>query len=75
MDLAQVGRGDDYIGAEVVLRWYERNMKIFVNLFRIIPAPDDRVLVLIGGGHLPLLSHFIEGSGSVNLVPVSDYLS
>ncbi len=75
MDLARVGQGDDYIGADVVLRWYERNMKIFVNLTRIVSGPDDRILVLIGGGHLPLLSHFLKSSRAFDLVPVSDWLS
>ena len=75
MDLAQVGGGDDYIGADVVLRWYERNLKIFVNLARLATAPDDRVVVLIGAGHLALLTHFIEGAGRFRLVPAADYLT
>lgn len=75
IDLAQVGNGNDYIGADVVLRWYERNMKIFVNLSRIVSTPNERVLVLIGGGHLPLLSHFVEGAGQFSLASVSTYLS
>lgn len=74
MDLAQVGDGNVYIGADVVLRWYERNMTIFVNLSRIATDPDDRVLVVIGGGHLPLLTHFIESSRRFGLVPASKYL-
>ena len=75
MDLVQVGEGDNYIGADVILRWYERNMKIFVNLSRIATSSDERVLVVIGAGHLPLLWHFIESSGRFQLVPVSTYLS
>lgn len=74
MDLAQVGDGDNYIGADVILRWYERNMKIFVNICRLVSSPDDRVLVVIGGGHLPLLAHFIEGSGRYTLEQASSYL-
>ena len=74
MALGRVGQGDDYIGAEVVLRWYERNVKFFVNLCRIIMAPDDRVLVLIGAGHLPLLRHFLEGAGAYRLDNVCDFL-
>lgn len=74
MDLAQVGSGSNYIGADVVLRWYDRNMKIFVNLSRIATSSDDRILVVIGGGHLPLLKHFIESSGRHRLIPASDFL-
>ena len=62
-DLELIGEGENYIGADVILRWYERNMKIFVNLSRIIASPEDRVVVIIGAGHVPLLTHFIETSG------------
>jgi hypothetical protein len=74
MDLAQVGEGANYIGGDVVLRWYERNMKIFLNIARLATSPDDRILVVIGGGHLPLLTHFAEGSGRFELVSASRYL-
>jgi hypothetical protein len=74
MDLAQVGEGSTYIGGDVILRWYERNMKIFLNIARIATSPGDRILVVIGGGHLPLLTHFAEGSGRFTLAPASAYL-
>lgn len=74
MDMVQIGSGDEYIGADVVLRWYERNMKIFVNITHLASSPDDRILVLIGGGHLPLLAHFIDGSGRFTRVEASSYL-
>ena len=74
-DMALIGKGESYIGADVILRWYERNMKIFVNLSRIITSPDDRVVVVIGAGHLPLLTHFIEASGHYALESPITYLS
>lgn len=75
MNLAQVGEGETYVGAEVVLRWYERNMRMFVNLARLATRPDDRVLVVVGAGHLTLLSHFISGAGRCRLEQVGDYLT
>lgn len=69
-DLMRVGEGDRYIGVDVVGRWYERNMKIFVNLTRITTLPSDRIFVVIGAGHIPLLRHFIEGSGLYKLEAV-----
>lgn len=73
-DMALVGEGADYTGADVILRWYERNMKIFVNIARISKRSDDRILVVIGGGHLPLLSHFITLSGRFRLVSPIPFL-
>ncbi|MBA2248236.1 MAG: hypothetical protein H0W23_08910 [Chloroflexia bacterium] len=75
MDMAQIGEADNYVGADVILRWYERNMKIFVNLSRIISSPEDRVVVVIGAGHVPLLSHFIKASGRYTLESPVTYLS
>lgn len=73
-DLMLVGEGENYIGADVILRWYERNMKIFVNLSRITTSPEDRVVIVIGAGHVPLLTHFIEASGRYTLESPVAYL-
>ena len=74
MDLAQVGAGNERIGAEVVMRWYERNMMMFVNLARLASAPNERVLVVVGAGHVPLLTHFVLGAKRFRLEQVSAYL-
>jgi hypothetical protein len=75
MDLAQVGDDGQNVGAEVVLRWYERNIMIFANIARLATASADRVLVVIGGGHLPLLTHFLDGAGRFDVVPARRYLA
>lgn len=75
LNLAQVGEESTYIGAEVVLRWYERNMMMFVNVSRLAMDVTDRVLIVVGGGHLPLLSHFVGGVGRVQLENIETYLS
>jgi hypothetical protein len=75
MDLAQVGEGSPYIGAEVVLRWYERNMMMFVNVSRLASHSEDRVLVVVGDGHLPLLRHFLTSSGRFQTDDIGTYLS
>lgn len=72
-NLMRVGDGDCYVGADVVCRWYERNMKIFVNLTRIAAAAD-RILLIIGAGHVYLLEHFIASSDLFALEPVKPYL-
>ncbi len=61
--LAQIGIADQYIGLDWLLGWYERNLKIFVNLTRITESDDDRILLIIGAGHVYLVQHFLEESG------------
>jgi hypothetical protein len=75
MLLALVGEDNQYVGADVICNWYGRNLKIFVNLTRITASPQDRILVIIGAGHIPLLTHFVQGFGLYTLEPVAPYLS
>jgi hypothetical protein len=52
--------GDDYAGADMVATWYQRNLRIFANLTRIDARPGDRVLVVYGQGHIPLLQQLVS---------------
>lgn len=72
--LVPVGKDNNYIGTDVLAGWYERNLKIFTNLTRIIETADDRVLVMIGSGHVKLLRQFIEESGEYILEKPEKYL-
>lgn len=51
--------GEDYAGPEVVADWYERNLKIFANLMRITGSEDDRIFVIFGQGHVPILRQLV----------------
>jgi hypothetical protein len=72
--LARVGAAERYVGVDWVKGWYERNLKIFVNLTRIASAPEDRVLVIYGAGHVPLLAQFMRDSDLYTLEPTAAYL-
>jgi hypothetical protein len=54
--------GEDFAGAQLVGGWYERNLRIFSNLTRTA-EPGDRMLVMFGQGHVPILKHLLESSG------------
>ena len=72
--MATVGKDTNYTGANVIAGWYERNLKIAMNVMRIIESPEDRVLVLFGAGHLPLLYHYFKFSPDVEVVNAEGYL-
>jgi hypothetical protein len=70
---ARVGAGDTYVGADLLSRWYERNIRIFTNLQRVA-EPGDRVLVIIGSGHGPILRELVTYDPEMTLVEAVDYL-
>lgn len=72
-DMTTVGAGGNYIGARVVGGWYERNLHIFANLARIA-QPGDRILLIIGMGHTPILRELIHSHPAMQLVEALDYL-
>ena len=45
-----------------------------MNLTRITESADDRILLIIGGGHVYLVQHFLEASGDYNLESPLEYL-
>jgi hypothetical protein len=72
-DMATVGAGDRYIGARTVAQWYDRNLRIFANL-ATIAHPGDRILLIIGQGHTPILRELVRSHAGMRLVEPSEYL-
>lgn len=70
---ATIGAGDGYIGARGVAGWYERNLHIFANL-AAVASPGDRVLLIVGGGHTPILRHLVRTHPEMELVEAVEYL-
>ena len=62
--VARIGLDDQYPGANWLSHsWYDRNLKIFVNLTRITESTDDRIMLIIAAGHVYLVQQFLEESG------------
>ena len=68
------GIGDEYPGADSKTAWYNRNLRMFANLQRITEADNERILAIVGAGHLPILRHCVETSPEYELVEVSSVL-
>lgn len=65
--IASVGHDSTYVGAEVVSEWYKRNIYIFANI-EDIATPGDRIIVIFGSGHAPILRDFVRRSPQLKLV-------
>lgn len=59
-----------YIGGMALVAW---NLRIFANLAEVT-APGDRVLLIIGAGHTPILRHLVQTHPAMELVEAVDYL-
>jgi hypothetical protein len=49
-----------YAGALKLRPWYDRNLRIVQNLFRIADPAGDRLVLVIGSGHLRVLKQILE---------------
>lgn len=74
LQMARVRSGDQFIGADVLTNWYQRNFRIFTNLIHVIESPQERVLVVFGNAHAPILRELVQSSPDLQLVEASDYL-
>ena len=74
MAALRVGADTSYPGATMTARWYERNLRIASNILRLIESPNDRVLVIIGAAHGPILRELLARVPGVRVVPPGDAL-
>ena len=73
--IARIGLRDEYPGANWVAHfWYNRNLKTFVNLTRITESEDERILLIIGAGHLGFLKQIVEDSEVYHVESPLQYL-
>jgi hypothetical protein len=71
----KAGDGRAYPGADHLSGWwYNRNLRIFANLLQLARERDDRVLFIVGAGHLPILAHAARSAPDIELVDLADVL-
>lgn len=70
----EVGDDSTYPGVDAKTAWYNRNLKIFANLQRLVESPGERIVLVIGSGHLAILRHAIEASPQYRLVELREVL-
>ncbi|TAF64588.1 MAG: hypothetical protein EAZ55_11040 [Cytophagales bacterium] len=70
---SRIGEGENYIGTELNVEWYRRNMKIFTNVLRLAEE-NDRILIIFGQGHVRLLQLFFQDTFDFEYINVDQYL-
>ena len=73
MSLLSANDGKEFPGADMVGDWYKRNLRIFSRI-QTVTKPGDRVLVLIGSGHVKYLRDIIKDSDTITDVSPMKFL-
>jgi hypothetical protein len=69
------GENENYVGAEYVNLWYNRNLKILTNILRNASLNDNRYFLLIGSAHVKVLRDFFRDHPYFEIVEVKDILN
>jgi len=64
----------EYAGPDLLAAWYQRNIRIYANIVKLIDSPNERILVLYGAGHLGWLRQDAANDPSVRLRKLSDFI-
>ncbi|MEN2467724.1 DUF5694 domain-containing protein, partial [Ornithinibacillus sp. JPR2-1] len=75
INLARIKSAEEYVGMDWLLWWYQRNLIMFSNLADLVTSSDERILLIVGSGHVEILSNFLEESGLFKVVFIADELS
>lgn len=70
----KLGPDAAYLGVDDATSWYNRNLRIFSNL-QAISSPSDRILLVIGAGHLPILRFLAEASPEHRLRNMAEFVT
>ncbi|MBO3270060.1 DUF5694 domain-containing protein [Hymenobacter defluvii] len=61
LELARVGGGPNYAGADLAGEFFKRNVRIYNNLLRAVDVQHDKAIVLlIGQGHVAFLKSILQ---------------
>lgn len=65
---------DVYAGALKLRPWYDRNLRIVQNFFRILDDGDERLLFVVGSSHLRILKQILDLTPQLCAVDAVPYL-
>ena len=71
---AELGEPYDPAGADLLADWYRRNIRIYTNVAQLADAPDERVLVIFGAGHLGWLRHDFASNPNLRLRELEEFV-
>jgi hypothetical protein len=72
----EIYKDDAYGGADMLSKWYERNIKIYQNITRDtdFSDPNEKILVIFGQGHSKILIDLFDDSEFYDYVNILNFL-
>lgn len=71
----RTGTNLEPVGADgFISKWFNRNARIFSNLQRISSDKEERILVIVGGSHVPTLKFLLESSQEFKLRRLDEFM-
>ncbi len=71
--LVPYGDPGDYAGPDLLAAWYQRNIRIYHNIVKLIDSPNDKILVIYGAGHLGWLQMDAASDATVKLRKLAEF--
>ncbi len=72
--MTHISTENNYEGADVATKYYQRNLRMYSNLNKIPLNQDDRVFILLGTSHSAFFRDYINRSPKYELVDIFEYL-
>lgn len=72
--LINLGHGDQFVGADLLGRWYRRNARIYATTKNLVSKPEERILIIYGGAHKWILDELFESSPDFKLLQFNDLI-
>ncbi len=71
-DYVPFGEAYEYAGPDLLAAWFQRNIRIYNNIVKLIDSPNERILVIFGAGHLGWLRQDVANDATMRLRKLSE---
>lgn len=68
------GKQDNFAGAFLVSEWYKRNLYMYSLIQKLTEAKDNKIMVILGAGHIAMLREFIKFDPEFEILELKDIL-
>lgn len=70
----RAGAIDNFVGAYLVSEWYRRNLYMYSLVQKLTEAKDDKIMILLGAGHVAIIREFIKNDPNFEIVELAAIL-